>query len=262
MLQSEWREAAINGAWERVEEAMGKERRLLRPPVSVKNLNRLEQLLGQSLPAELQTFLKRHDGAKADQNIWSNHQLLGARRIGVLAMEMRDLLAEGLFDDSYWKSSWIPLTHADGDAFCLDPKTGRVISFQYGEGPRGATFASIETWLRRLAQNILKERKSEGTIKALLAEGMVHESQLPKRARERLKKLDDELELFIVSTVNKLGNDGSASREDVALFRPISRLPVNEVLKRAIAQKLIQENNGRIQVTSRGKQLAKVALGR
>lgn len=132
-----------------------------------------ETALGLAFPADLREYLLLANGER-----WNSHGLIGGWRLLELesivqeAQTMRDLAAEGAFDDNtneatpaikglWWNPRWIPIvTSGSGHFFCvdLDPgpqgTVGQVILFLHDDTARYLVAHSLRTWFARLADDL------------------------------------------------------------------------------------------------------------
>jgi cell wall assembly regulator SMI1 len=250
---------AVTGAWKRIEDALGaRARKMLRPPAPARARAALERTLGRRLPRELAASLAIHDGSAAGQPLWLNEQLLGAAATARRARMMNDLVRDGHAGVDHWRPSWIPLTDADGDGFCLDTADGRVIRFRNTGGRPRPAAASFTAWLASVPGRIEAEARAERDTDALLAAPVPAPT---KRERERLARLDRELP-FLVFFVEELRSDKIASTQARVLqFRPIGRFAAQEVLDRALERGFLARRGRTISVTPQGRRLGRAAFG-
>jgi cell wall assembly regulator SMI1 len=223
---------AVSGAWNEIEEALGaRARKTLRPPASARACAALERALGRKLPRALAASLAIHDGTAAGQRLWANEQLLGTAAMPRRARMMNDLVRDGHVRADHWKPSWIRLTDADGDGFCLDTADGRVVRFHNSGGRPRAAAASFAAWLASIPGRLEAEARAERGTAALLA---VRASTGTARERARLERVDQELP-FLVAFVEDLRNRNlTSTRERVLQFRPIGRFAAPVVLDRGL----------------------------
>ena len=180
------REPGVPAAWKRLEVTLEAHRpvllKSLRPGVADEDLTALAAALGRRLPAEVETFLKVHDGqgggkraafiSEGDEDFGNRFRFLRTTEIVrewrvwkelVEGGEFRDrksLPDEGVRDDWY-NLGWVPLTSDGlGDHHCLDlapadgAHEGRIILVWHDREERTVVAESIEQWLHQLAEDL------------------------------------------------------------------------------------------------------------
>jgi hypothetical protein len=146
----------------------------------------------------------------------------------------------------------IPLTDADGDGFFLDGR-GRVVYVHHdGARPPRIVAPSYEKWLASIPRRISEEARQERKTTKLLGEP----SAPTARERARLKKLDEELPHLVSYTCYyHTWARRRPTRAALAAYRPIARLPVEEIVARAFERGFLRERNGFVEATPRGREL-------
>ncbi len=144
----------------------------LRPPASQADLDRLAATVGHTLPSDLVTSLKIHDGQDNPsflQDLFDHHTLLSAAAM-VTHSDMRaDALGDDIDDVSQWMvpdkvrtimncRGWLQFTTSEsfGWAVDLDPlpagEVGQVIWLPVDGPTPEPEFPSYRDWLSQLAQ--------------------------------------------------------------------------------------------------------------
>jgi cell wall assembly regulator SMI1 len=249
---------AVAAAWKQIEKALGaRARKVLRPPATARARATLEGALGRRLPRELAASLAIHDGSVAGQPLWLNEHLQGAAAAASRARMMSDLVRDGHVDRKHWSASWIPLTDADGDGFCLDAASGKVIRFRNtgGHRPGAATFTA---WLASIPGRMEAEARAERDTAALLATPAPAGT---KRERERLARMDEELPFLVAFVEDIRARRLVSTRARVLQFRPIGRYHADEVLDRALARSFLAARGPTVSVTAAGRRLRRAAFG-
>lgn len=150
-------------------------RPLFRPGASPEALARLEAVVG-AVPETLRALLAERDGCR--QSIFPLPQraagltwrLLGVDEI-VRAWRLcgevsriegtGPIQADGPVDAVWWSPTWVPIAgDGTGDLLCLDRRPpaggvpGQVVQYLHDFGRRSVVFASVEAWLREVADDL------------------------------------------------------------------------------------------------------------
>src|ERR1700733_12871244 len=183
---------SVAASWKKIEQALGPAgAKRLRPPATALALGRLRKALGRDIPRELAAALAIHDGTRDNELLWSNEQLLSAKRIAERARMMNELVAHGHFGTDHWSPSWIPVTDADGDGYCIDGRD--MIKFR-NSGRASKLRGGFLAWLATIPKRIAEELGDEQVNADLLG---APDPSLPKRVRERLARIDGEIAGFV-----------------------------------------------------------------
>jgi cell wall assembly regulator SMI1 len=245
----------MRAAWVDVEAVVDDDvRRALRPGASAARLAALVKSVGK-LPPALRSLLARHDGMRAVP-LFLNVRLLGASEI-VKTWRMRAALREDAPYD--WHSDWLPMTEADGDYLCVDRKSGRVLELRTTGRKARVVAPSLAAWFGRVPRLILGERRSDAKRAGLLPKPS---TELPKRVRERLAKLDDEQEYFVryaadLQTIWQKRPEwkGAAPAFCVLDYHPVARLRAADVVARALELGYIERIGDAFRTTAKGRRV-------
>ncbi len=237
-------------SWRAIEGALEpRVRRTLRRGARRERIEELEHAVGR-IPASLRAHLSEHDGMRREP-LYLNVRLLGVAEI-VKTWRMRIQTSELV--GYTWHAVWIPITDADGDHICVDRHSERVIGFT-NAGARSRVIApGLDAWLARVPRFIRDERRSDRRLHDAIP---TLPPSMPKRERDRVAKLDQELPLFIAYLTDLGRASGSASRERALGYRPIARVKSAEVVKRASELGCIRVVAGEWKVTPFGKRMSR-----
>ena len=148
---------------------------VLNPPATDDDIQKLEAVLGFSLPEDLAQALKIHNG----QNPVSGPLLPGGEFLSTKAIAeqwtiWKGLVDEGTFKDirsepergiknDWWNIKWIPVTHdGGGNHSCIDTDPdkggtyGQVISMEHDMDERNLLAKSFTLWLSAYISDLEK----------------------------------------------------------------------------------------------------------
>ena len=150
----------------------------LRPPASLADIRKLEDLLGTKLPQPLVASLRLHDGTRTGADWVDGNSLLSAaemRNWWRITMdnpwdEPGPRLIDGkrIKGDLRWRQAWLPIAvDAGGNLLAVDLDPGpagtrsQVFPWKnYGSPTPKVVAASYEAWLGAVAEELLHRRFS------------------------------------------------------------------------------------------------------
>jgi cell wall assembly regulator SMI1 len=153
----------------------------LRPPASIKQIDRLQRVLGTALPRDLLNSLQIHDGMpvrSAPRQVFINYMtLLPCAEIASDWKLLWELQRECDFggdqvtrirkikNDAHWRSGWIPIMDFEEDKVVLDldagagGKCGQIIRwYNNGSRPMHVLAESYAAWLAQVAEELSHRR--------------------------------------------------------------------------------------------------------
>lgn len=178
----------VAAAWEVIEEWLAANaktiRKSLRPPATETAIDKLQQKLGQSLPADFVASVRVHDGQKseAEHGLFPppandpsepSYTLFSLADVGREWAMMKELLDTGNLvgarlpkaargvQNVVWSPNWVPIAdNCGGDYYCLDlaptrgGTVGQVIAFGHEGTAQLRVAKSFADWLAKLARSL------------------------------------------------------------------------------------------------------------
>jgi cell wall assembly regulator SMI1 len=150
--------------------------RALRPPASVGNIRKLEELIGTRLPQVLVSSLRIHDGMQVGVDLVDYNSLLPVAEIGKWWKTTMDnpwddpgprlIDSKRIKGDLRWRPGWVPIAvDAGGNLLAVDLDPGpagtgsQIFSWQnYGSPPPKVVSPSYVGWLDAVAEELLHRR--------------------------------------------------------------------------------------------------------
>ncbi|MBC6764396.1 glucan synthase [Corynebacterium sp. LK22] len=154
----------VNAAWDRIEAKLGDD--ALEAPATEAELDQLEADLGVKLPDYVRASWLRH--ASVDGEPWDGGWIAPPKSILNDYKLWTQLQADGEFDDfeaesmdsadsdgKWYHEAWIPLVmDFGGNNYCLDMRSGKMVSMDHEVGPEFLDYADWPAYLEAAADSL------------------------------------------------------------------------------------------------------------
>jgi cell wall assembly regulator SMI1 len=165
-------ELTIPDLWSRIERVLEQQAAeaaaTLAGPATDQQIEELEAAIGQTLPGDLRSSLKVHDGQRDPTRCHAfcgEGMLLSVAEIADRWKMVTEIDEENRFSAApgqgpWWKASCIPFTDADGNMLCVDmdpslgSRRGEVVCHVHDSEIERGLGASYETWLSSLVKRL------------------------------------------------------------------------------------------------------------